>query len=38
MPALIEKGMIEIDGEDYVVTSKGWLFLDSRRSTQGEQA
>jgi hypothetical protein len=32
MSALIEKGMIEIDGEDYVATIKGWLFLDSRRS------
>ena len=30
MPALIEKGFIEIEGEDYITTSKGWLFLDSR--------
>lgn len=35
MPTLIEKGMIEIDGEDYITTSKGWLFLDSRKSTSG---
>jgi hypothetical protein len=33
MPALVEKCMIEIDGEDYITTSKGWLFLDSRKST-----
>jgi hypothetical protein len=33
MPALIEKGFIEVQGEDYITTSYGWLFLDSRPST-----
>jgi hypothetical protein len=33
MPALLEKGFIEIEGEDYVASSKGWLFLDSRKPT-----
>jgi hypothetical protein len=32
MPALIEKGMIEVEGENYIATSYGWLFLDSRVS------
>ena len=33
MPELIKKGMIEIEGENYITTAKGWLFLDSRNCT-----
>jgi len=30
MRALLEKGLVEVQGEDYVASSRGWLFLGSR--------